>query len=329
VDACVAERTRLDPLLGDALEAIGYETFMRDACRIIDAAKANDPARCAAIDASALEGRCRGTTAQAAGNPDACPWEAETRRALGREPKCVAIASRDVRLCAAVREPRDRASCEGSLLADDRPCGALPARGDQARCVRDVARWRDLLSTSRPSSNDTAGTEVIPSGTLHVEHTDGTGSIDADLGPDLARGVTVFEGLGAARFVVGRLSESGVDFVASSPLARPTLAFEVAVVADRSDSAHPGAEKLRLERAELTLPNRPTIGFPGAQSTLVASSPAPLQLRVRANPVRLVIDGTLGGSGATWRVHAQGTTFIRDIVKAADSLGLGGDAGMR
>src|SRR5438874_908997 len=33
LDACVAEKAKLDPLVGDALRAIGYDTFLRDACR--------------------------------------------------------------------------------------------------------------------------------------------------------------------------------------------------------------------------------------------------------------------------------------------------------
>src|SRR5215475_8769451 len=31
VDTCVTERAKIDPLIGDALGAIGYETFLRDA----------------------------------------------------------------------------------------------------------------------------------------------------------------------------------------------------------------------------------------------------------------------------------------------------------
>ncbi|HEX3772045.1 MAG TPA: hypothetical protein VHV30_14315, partial [Polyangiaceae bacterium] len=79
VDACVVERARVDPLVGDALEAIGYDTFLRDACRVVDAAKANDPGRCAGIEASSLEARCRATVAQTGGRPDACPWESPSR----------------------------------------------------------------------------------------------------------------------------------------------------------------------------------------------------------------------------------------------------------
>src|ERR1044071_6588769 len=35
LDACVRARAMADPLLGDAIEALGYDTLMRDACRIL------------------------------------------------------------------------------------------------------------------------------------------------------------------------------------------------------------------------------------------------------------------------------------------------------
>src|SRR5580704_4803926 len=119
VDACALERARLDPLVGDALEAIGYDTFLRDACRMIDAAKANDATRCAAIDASSLEARCRATVAEVAGAPDTCPWEASSRPTRGRDARCVAVASRDPRLCVAAADPLERATCEATLGQGD------------------------------------------------------------------------------------------------------------------------------------------------------------------------------------------------------------------
>ncbi|MEO7108853.1 MAG: hypothetical protein ABI183_00330, partial [Polyangiaceae bacterium] len=50
VDACVAqESVKVDPMIGDALLAFGYDTFLRDACRQIDAVKSRDPKKCDAI----------------------------------------------------------------------------------------------------------------------------------------------------------------------------------------------------------------------------------------------------------------------------------------
>src|SRR6185312_15827417 len=101
LDRCVAERAPVDPLVGDALESIGYATFLRDACRVVEAAKTAEPARCDAIDASSLRDKCRATEAGVAAVPDACPWENAARPGRGRDPVCVAIAARDLTLCAA------------------------------------------------------------------------------------------------------------------------------------------------------------------------------------------------------------------------------------
>ena len=90
VDACVEQRAHLDPLLGDALEAIGYDTFVRDACRVLDAAKAGDAARCDAIDASSLRRQCVGTVAASKGDADLCPWNIPSRPEGGRDTWCLA-----------------------------------------------------------------------------------------------------------------------------------------------------------------------------------------------------------------------------------------------
>ena len=59
VDACVAEKAKLDPLVGDALRAIGYDTFLRDACRQLEAARDKKREECEKIDSSALRKQCR------------------------------------------------------------------------------------------------------------------------------------------------------------------------------------------------------------------------------------------------------------------------------
>ncbi|HKQ70722.1 MAG TPA: hypothetical protein VJT73_15355 [Polyangiaceae bacterium] len=42
LDACAAARAVKDPLLGDAIGALGYDTLARDACRILEAMKTRD-----------------------------------------------------------------------------------------------------------------------------------------------------------------------------------------------------------------------------------------------------------------------------------------------
>ena len=73
VDTCVAERAKLDPLVGDALGAIGYDTFLHDACRLLEAAKTKKREACDKIDASPLRARCQSLVAIAARTPESCP----------------------------------------------------------------------------------------------------------------------------------------------------------------------------------------------------------------------------------------------------------------
>jgi len=353
IDACVAERARVDPIVGDALEAIGYDTFLRDACRVVDAAKANDPARCAAIDASSLEARCRATVAEVSASPEACPWDAPLLRARGRDAKCLAVASRDPRLCAGVSDALDRATCEATLTHDRRSCATLRTSGAQSRCARDADRWGSLLDVTKETSSPD-GRSFVVTGTLHLEsattpEAPGASSapaakplpIDVDLAPDLARGVTVVEQRDGARIAFGPLVEGGLDFIAPSPHTRATLALELFVpVSSTKQRAHADAgatTNARIERVELLLPGRSPISTPAAESTLVATVDRPGA--TRGSPIAIEVHGNFGAGGSIWRVHAEATTFVRDVVTSTDlyvgpssprsSAFLGGDAGMR
>jgi hypothetical protein len=333
VDACVETRSRLDPLLGDALEAIGYDTFLRDACRMIDAAKAQDAKRCAAIDASALEARCRATVAEIVAAPEACPWEATSGPLHVREPACVAIAARSVGLCNAVPDALDRATCRATLIHDDGACGAVRSRAERTRCSRDALRWRSLLVSEAPRPSDTPGADEPPAvtGNLHIENAGGTDKmapIDVDLRPDLARGVTLIDLHDGARLTLGELSTSGPDFIVPSPHVRASLALEL-LVPPTPPGAHAESVIARIVRAELLVPGRPPASIPGGTSTLVAKV-GKLAHR-RGGAVAIVVDGDLASGTSRWRVHAEATTFVRDVVKASDlrEAPRGVDAGMR
>jgi hypothetical protein len=315
VDACALERASLDPILGDALEAIGYDTFLRDACRVIDAAKANDASRCAAIDASSLEARCRATVAEVAGTPDACPWAISRQPTRGRDARCVAVAARDPRLCVAVADALERATCEATVGQGDRSCATLPSRSAQSRCVRDAARWHNSVAGAGDDAHSRA---LEVAGKLHVERTDPAGageSFEVDLKPDLTRGVAILEQRDGARVALGPLTEAGLDFIAPSPHVRASLALELFV----TSGAHGAVPAARIERAELLVPGRSPLSTPGAQSTLVAK--VDKLEAARAGVVAVVVDGALLGASSTWRVHAEATTFVRDVVRASDVYG--------
>ena len=335
VDTCVEERARLDPVLGDALEAIGYDTFLRDACRVMDATKANDASRCDAIDSSALATRCRATVAEVAGNPDACPWEIADRPARGRVPRCVAVATRDPRLCAAVTDELERATCEATLAQSEASCLKLRGHGPRARCTRDAARWRTVILAG---AADSGAEPLVIAGALHVTRADvldaattAAGTLDVNLTPDLERGVTLVEERDGTRLVIGPLAETGLDFIAPSPHVRASLALEVTVPSGPSMLEGAGARvSARIERVELLLPGRPPMTTPGAHSTLVAK--VDRLVRARGGAVKVVLDGDLDAAGSSWHLHAEEATFVRDIVRSRDVYGgisrLGADGGM-
>jgi hypothetical protein len=322
IDACVQQRAAVDPVLGDALESIGYDTFLRDACRVLDAAKAHEAKRCDGIDASGLRARCQATVAEVAGNAEACPWEIPSKPARGREPACVAIAERDARLCVAVIDRADRATCDAIASGKGDACAKLPRRVDQARCARDADRWR----TSVPApSGDTPGALATPAGKLHVEGGDGGAPVDADIAQDVTRGVVVVEQLDGVHFVVGPLDDAGPGFIAPSPHVAASVAVDLFV----PSGLVAGKDRpVRIDRAQLLVPGQSPLATPAARSTLVAK--VDKMDRKRGAEVHVVIDGALGDA----RVHAEATTFVRDVVKASaiydvGAPRLGGDGGAR
>jgi hypothetical protein len=321
VDACVRQRARLDPLVGDALEAIGYDTFLRDACRVLDAVTARDPKRCEKIDASLLRERCEATFAEIVGDPDACPWQISTRRERGRDAACVAIASREPRLCAAVETRLMATTCEAIAAHDAGPCDKLLSRGEQTRCTRDAQRWRGAI----PAARTTGPPLPTCAGTLQVGGADREAAVESDIESDVAGGVVLLPQRNGTRLIIGPLSTAGPGFIASSPHVRATLALELLL---------PGKPPVqaRLERVELLLPGHLPLATPAVRSTLIAKID---KLEpVRGGEVKVSIRGEMEGEGGSRHVQADITTFVRDIVNASAFYGvknpsLGTDGGMR
>lgn len=332
LDACVEERAGIDPLVGDALEAIGYDTFLRDTCRVLDAAKAGDPTRCSGIEASSLEAQCRAVVAQVKGDPDLCPWHAPSRPSRGREPKCVALAARNPLLCGAASNPLDRATCEAALGRDPRRCASLGAAAEQARCRRDTQRWASLLagggrargqSDARCIAGDASALEAAPGelrGAVHLEALapagqapDQAASFNLNLAPELARGVVVVTQHDDARLTIGPLREGGLDFIAPSPHVRATFAIELSV--PPAPPTHKSDLPAHVERAELLVPGRAPMASPGGRTVLTATvDGAP---RCRGGAVHFTVDGEMYGPESSWRLHGEGTTFVRDVVRGS------------
>jgi hypothetical protein len=331
IDACVAQRAAVDPLVGDALHAIGYDTFLRDACRTLAAAKAKDAHECEAIDAEALRARCRMLVAVLQGDADACPFYVAIRPALGRDPTCLAIAGHDARLCAAA-EPFDRPECEALASRDAAPCNALLRDAERARCGRELARMITVL----PDPGEARPALAAPSGklTIHVrgvtplvapaaapapdaapedasddaapeEATDLDASlprdVTVDLATELARGVVLFQDVDGTHLDLGTLREPSPTNYANPPLARPHVGLSLVL--------GPTSHLTRTDHCELGLPNQATRVSPGARCSVDLTIDK-LDF-ARGGDARMKVHGAIDDYVFDMTV----STFVRDVVK--------------
>jgi hypothetical protein len=314
LDACVAERGALDPLLGDALRAISYETFARDACRILDAAKARDARKCEPIDASALRARCQTMVALVDAQPDECPFYVPARPAFGRDPGCLAATTGDARVCGAA-DKLDRPTCQAIATRDASRCDALGSSQERASCRREAARIAPIV----PPPDDKAPAPTAPWGKLTIGALDDSPppqQADVDLATDASRGVVLFEQIDGAHFDLGTPRDTGTGFYGNTPLA--TTSFFLAVVAPTT------GKDVRIDRCELGLPGQSTLVSPGARCSIKTT--VDTLARVRGGDVRLRFDGVVGTAPRGYTIHAEVTTFVRDLVKAsalAPALGAG------
>ncbi len=300
VEACMKQRTAtLDPLVGDAVDAIGYDTFLRDACRVLEAAKSKDPKKCELIDASALRSRCRTVTAMVAGDVEGCPLKAPNKPELGRDATCVAAALRSSAMCEGAQK-RDRPSCEALVVHDAKKCEALALDDQRVSCARDAARFRAALLGTAAIAN-----VPEPTGTLTIH---GVGKPDptqtnADLDFDVGSGVVVVVDGKKTRISFGHV-ESNAAPHAAQPLEHTRFAL--------SFTTSPGTstdKPMEITEAGLIVP--------GATQS-ACSSDCALTVKIgkleakRGGAIELTVDGALGG----YRIHADITTFTRDVVSA-------------
>jgi len=279
----------LDPLVGDAVDAIGYDTFLRDACRVLEAAKTKDMKKCELIDASALRARCRAVTAMVAGDADGCPLKASNKPELGRDAICVASALRSPAMCAGAQR-RDRPTCEALVTHDTKKCDAIPLDDLRAGCARDATRFRGVLT-----GGAAIGSVPPAKGTLTFSG-EGKPQATADLDFDVGSGVVVvFDGK-KTRVTFGRVGEISATPRAAQPLEHTRLALAFAQSPDKP---------VEITEAALTVPGSP----------VASCAPCTLSLKIdklepkRAGAVSLVLDGSLG----TWKIHADVQTFVRDV----------------
>ena len=298
LDACVAQHALIDPLVGDAVRSIGYDTLLRDACRVLQAIKQKDRAPCAAITASSLESRCETLLAIALEDPERCPWESASQRQRGRDPMCLAVATRDPRSCAAVVESTQAATCEALASNDVSRCAKASAE-ERPSCTRDFARYRTVLGEGR-EAHDTA----TPHAHVEIHGASGTKDppkTDFDLSSSVSGGAVVAaEALGGAGIDLARDLEPGLRFPTRGSPSR--LATSVLFEA--------GGPK--LAKLAILVPGVPELACPSPHCTLAVAIPKADAKRGAA--LSATIEGTVETTAGTYKVKVQIDTFVRDVV---------------
>lgn len=307
VDACVKERGRLDPILGDAMLAVGYETFTRDACRVLDALKAREAKRCNGITSGALERHCLSLVAIARQNPDECPWENERFKSSGRLPFCVAAAAHDPRLCAAELRA-SRVSCEALVQHDEKRCDVL-LESERAECKRKAVRFQSLVEAPDSKLVPIPKPEATVSFTA-IGDTKPLAAPTADAALDVARGIVLTEERDGTHVLLGSLEYDSPTSLPSSAMRRARAAFEVVV--DKVGTA-------KVSRAELDVPGDTPLLCPGTACD-VRVIVKKLE-RVRGGAVSIEVAGKVGVSPKAFDVKWSGSTFVRDVASSAAAAG--------
>ena len=316
VETCVKERANLDPLVGDALRAIGYDTFLRDACRLLEAAKDKKRETCDRIDSSALRTRCHSWVAMIAQTPESCPLRFEGAPTRGRVVTCIAVAGKDPRLCSGEARTIERATCDALASRDDTKCDVL-VPGDRATCKRELTRWRSLLG--EPLS----GLPKLPAprGKLVVKgegDTPNPPTPEADLSSEFARGGVLVTSHNRSRVELGMLGESETTRIAPSPNRRPRVGVAVLFEPGATSTDPP---KPLLERLELEIPGETTIVHPGGGRCECKITTGRAD-RTRGGEITIALSGTIGAGTRTYKLEIDLATFVRDVV--AEQTGSGG-----
>ncbi|MGH7282929.1 MAG: hypothetical protein ACRELY_15505 [Polyangiaceae bacterium] len=303
LDACVATHAKLDPLVGDALLSFGYDTFLRDACRQLDAVKARDAKKCDAVVASELRTHCRSTVAMVTSAPDECPFP-ESADMGGRDATCIAVASHDARLCAAA-DGSDRPTCEAIALRDSSKCDGLPTT-DRASCKRIADR---LESSIDPPHSDLAALPPMI-GKLEVHAQAGTQAVvpdTSDLHDAVASGVVIVTSSIETRFSFGQTPTSSAYPHSVSPESKLGVGFEI-------DVTNTPAHDARLHLLALEIPGG--VRLDSAQVHGVPKVKIVQLSKERLGAIEFTIDAEAGASPQGYAFHVEVKSFIADVVPA-------------
>jgi hypothetical protein len=297
VEECAKKHAPTDPLLLDAIEALGYETILRDTCRTLEALKSKNIGACKPIEVPRLRARCESSYAMAMQDVNQCPMLGSEE---GHDPLCLAIAARTPALCAGVDTFENRVTCEVTFRGDraTTACSGLGLAA-KVRCERFATRMRGYMSDAK------ALTLTPPIFRLALEPEDGSAKIDVDLSREIARGVLVTEARGQRRVRIGYARHQAGTLYVPSANQRARMSL-VATTGKTLGTA-------TIEHMEIEVPGRPSYVVPGARCDC--------NVRVialgttRGDDVDIEVSGTVGVLPNVVKVRAQMKTFVRDYVQ--------------
>ncbi|MET0592673.1 MAG: hypothetical protein ABW133_08240 [Polyangiaceae bacterium] len=304
LDACVKAHGIRDAVLGDAIDALGYDTLARDACRTLQALKAKDVRLCQPIAASPLRSKCETQVAVVAGEPALCPTVGNGAGATARDPMCLARANRDERFCAAVMHA-ERAVCMALVRGKASECGGDPA------CVRQVERFRSMLE--KPAAHT-----PFPA-RLHVHVTGERGKSETydaafDLDEIAAAGAVARPLAEKTRFSIG--SPKTVAWPNwDSPNAPPNLFLSVSVpskmpIATGRGDAGPGVALGPMDLAfDLLIPRIALLSGMMASERRVVMTEA---TGAAGSPLRMTVTSKVSDGTRSFRVQIEVESFVRD-----------------
>jgi hypothetical protein len=295
LERCIAQHASLDPVVGDAIQSIGYDTLLRDACRVLQAIKQKDATLCAAITATGLQHHCEAMVAMATQDADKCPWVAEADRRSGRDATCLAVATHDPRACAADLAER-QPTCEALTTGDATRC-VHSLEGDRRACERDLARDRSLFVERERQAHDA---------TKPRAHFELTGNTDA------SRGEVDLSSLVAGGAVIASLPAGGIGI----DLARDVEG--VLGLPSRTERSHMALsfaldeQGAHVTKLELSAAKMPAISCPSPHCEVHATLSK--MEGTRGTPVTANVDGKVETPGAAYSFHLVVESFVRDVV---------------
>lgn len=297
LDACVKARTVQDPLLADAVDALGYDSLQRDACRVLQAAKNKDISACNPILSSSLKQHCQTTVAAITGSIKHCPFVSEHHN-----PLCIALAQRDSRLCVSA-PTRERKLCRAMLAKDVKKCD-----GDE-RCARIVSRWKSVL----PDKVDglALGTRATLTITPIGEHAK-LAKRDYELS-DVISGASVVRSPTGTAVTLGESSTTGWPTITEPTKPRIRIHINASDELIRQGTRDIDGTRVAVDVLVAGARRLSTEGADDRGSLHVDMFRTGI-----GDPVRFTLEFTLGPSHDRQRVKFVVNTYVKDVVVIGD-----------